>query len=37
MAVGAATLVAVVGLAVDLAWTHRLREVWSQALGGRLF
>ncbi len=33
MAVGAATLVAVVALAVDLAWTHRLREVWTRALG----
>ena len=36
-AVGAATLIALVALAVDLAWTHRLREVWSQALGVRLF
>jgi hypothetical protein len=37
MAVGAATLVAIIGLAIDLAWTHRLREVWSHALGGQLF
>jgi hypothetical protein len=37
MAVGAATLIALIGLAIDLAWTHRLREIWSQALGGRLF
>jgi hypothetical protein len=32
MAVGAATLVMVVALAIDLAWTHRLREVWTHAL-----
>ena len=37
MVVGAATLVAVIGLAIDLAWTHRLREVLAHALGWRLF
>ena len=37
MAVGAATLVAALGLAVDLAWTHRLRSVLTHVLAWRLF
>ncbi len=37
MAVGATTLVAVIALVTALAWTHRLRDVWTHTLGGQPF
>ena len=37
MTVGALTLLALLGLAGRLVWTHRLGEFWTKALAGWTF